>query len=102
MSGELTITEMVELCYSNSKEKGFWEASQNISEKVMLVVTELAEAVEAYRDYILNGKGKHLLDDLGELEGKILGCWCKPKSCHGDILIEIIEERIKPKSKKLF
>ena len=48
------------------------------------------EAIEAYRDYILKGKGIHLLDDLSELEGKTLGCWCKPKSCHGDILIEII------------
>ena len=57
------------------------------------------EAIEAYRDYILNGKGNHLLDDLGELEGKVLGCWCKPKSCHGDILIEIINDR---KQVKLF
>jgi len=57
------------------------------------------EAIEAYRDYILNGKGKHLLNDLGELEGKILGCWCFPKPCHGNILIEIINER---KQTKLF
>ena len=57
------------------------------------------EAIEAYRDYILNGEGKHLLEDLHELEGKVLGCWCKPKSCHGDILIEIINER---KQIKLF
>ena len=57
------------------------------------------EAIEAYRDYILNGKGVHLLNDLGELEGKTLGCWCKPQACHGDILIEIIQER---KQIKLF
>ena len=58
-----------------------------------------AEAIEAYRDYILNGEGIHLLNDLGELEGKVLGCWCKPKSCHGDILVEILESR---KQTKLF
>lgn len=57
------------------------------------------EAIEAYKDYILNGEGKHLLDDLDELEGKTLGCWCKPKACHGDILVEIINER---KQKPLF
>lgn len=57
------------------------------------------EAIEAYKDYILNGEGKHLLDNLHELDGKVLGCWCKPKSCHGDILVEIIEER---KQSKLF
>lgn len=26
-----------------------------------------------------------------ELEGKNLGCWCKPEACHGDILVELIE-----------
>jgi len=57
------------------------------------------EAIEAYRDYILNGDGKHLLDDLHELEGKTLGCWCKPKNCHGDILVDILEKR---KQKELF
>jgi len=62
-------------------------------------VATRAQAVEAYRDYILNGEGKHLLEDLHELEGKVLGCWCKPKSCHGDILIEIINNR---KQIKLF
>ena len=35
-----------------------------------------------------------LLDRLGELEGKTLGCWCKPdQACHGDILIELLKER---------
>ena len=24
-----------------------------------------------------------------ELKGKILGCWCKPLPCHGDIIIKI-------------
>lgn len=24
-----------------------------------------------------------------ELRGKVLGCWCKPKKCHGDILVEV-------------
>ena len=48
-------------------------------------------AIESYRNYILNGEGKHLLKNLHELRGKTLGCWCKPKSCHGDILKELVE-----------
>ena len=29
-----------------------------------------------------------------ELEGKVLGCFCKPdKSCHGDILLELLSEQ---------
>lgn len=30
-----------------------------------------------------------LLKDLKELRGKVLGCWCSPKSCHGDILLRM-------------
>jgi hypothetical protein len=26
-----------------------------------------------------------------EFRGKVLGCWCKPEACHGDVLIELIE-----------
>lgn len=50
-------------------------------------------AVESYRDYIITGDGMHLLNSLHELKGKIIGCWCKPKSCHGDILKELVEEK---------
>lgn len=48
------------------------------------------EAVESYRKWITEGEGKHLLKHLDELRGKTLGCWCKPKSCHGDILVELL------------
>ena len=27
-----------------------------------------------------------------ELKGKVLGCWCAPKACHGDILVELAEK----------
>ncbi|MHB8407806.1 MAG: DUF4326 domain-containing protein [Acidiferrobacterales bacterium] len=26
---------------------------------------------------------------LGELRGKVLGCWCSPQACHGDVLEEL-------------
>ncbi len=26
-----------------------------------------------------------------KLKGKVLGCFCKPKACHGDVLVEIVE-----------
>ena len=45
------------------------------------------EVIEKYRKYIL--ENKELLKDLGELRGKILGCWCAPKECHCDILAEL-------------
>jgi len=49
------------------------------------------EVIEKYRKYILSNK--KLLNDLHELDGKILGCWCKPKACHGDVLAELVNNR---------
>jgi len=51
------------------------------------------------------GKGRHgglpLQTGCGfnaasELKGKILGCWCAPKACHGDILEELCKTYNKP------
>ena len=61
------------------------------------VVSTREEAIAKYREYIL-GKPE-LLNDLHELEGKILGCWCKPDSCHGDVLLELLS---KEKMKSFF
>lgn len=48
------------------------------------------EAVNKYRDYILNKP--ELLSDLHELKGKDLACWCKPEPCHGDVLEELLRQ----------
>lgn len=50
-------------------------------------------AVELYRAYIL--ERPDLLSQLGDLKGKVLGCWCKKKPtdlCHGDVLVECIKK----------
>lgn len=52
------------------------------------------EAINAYYLYITSGEGKHLLNDLSELSGKRLGCYCYPKPCHGDILVDLIKNKI--------
>jgi NTP pyrophosphatase (non-canonical NTP hydrolase) len=44
-----TIKEMTDLCHSIAKSKGFWDKERNTGEALMLVVTELAEAMEAHR-----------------------------------------------------
>ncbi len=49
------------------------------------------QRIKRYKDYIL--QRRDLLDSLHELEGKVLGCWCKPKPCHGDVLVELIKGR---------
>lgn len=34
----------------------------------------------------------NMLDELLKLKGKVLGCWCHPEPCHGEILIKLINE----------
>ena len=35
--------------------------------------------------------GEITTEELLSLDGERLGCFCKPKSCHGDIIVEMIE-----------
>jgi hypothetical protein len=60
--------------------------------KAEFIVSTRKESIDKYREWITNGDGQYLLNDLHEIKDKILGCWCKPKSCHGDILVELTEE----------
>lgn len=41
------------------------------------------------------GRDKELYNCLEELVGKVLGCWCYPEPCHGDILIKLLDDKIK-------
>ncbi len=66
--------------------------------KAEFIVKNRREAIERYKHYILFGEGKYLLNDLHELRGKTLGCWCKPKSCHGDVLVELVNRFTEPKN----
>jgi hypothetical protein len=51
-----------------------------------------ARALALYREDILRDVG--LLSRLGELDGKILACWCTPDElCHGDVLLELLRAR---------
>ena len=49
------------------------------------------QVLRKYEKWIL--KQSDLLRSLGELENKILGCWCIPNMCHGHILIKLIKRR---------
>ena len=46
------------------------------------------EAIDKYAQWIQTQP--ELLNSLDELKGKLLGCYCKPKRCHGDILVSMI------------
>ena len=46
------------------------------------------QVIEMYKNWILNNP--NLLRSLHELKGKVLGCWCSPLACHGDVLLELV------------
>jgi len=45
------------------------------------------EVIAKYREHLL--ANPVLMAALPELRGRILGCWCKPLACHGDVLAEL-------------
>lgn len=51
------------------------------------------DALDRYKKYIESNQ-HNLLNDLHELAGKKLGCWCKPSPCHGDILRELFRTNV--------
>ena len=64
--------------------------------------------IELAREWIVTGInpitgeeriGGPLLNDIEELRGKNLGCWCKPLACHGDVLVELLNETNSAKNK---
>tara|TARA_R110002020_G_scaffold161540_4_gene346751 strand:- start:150 stop:407 length:258 start_codon:yes stop_codon:yes gene_type:complete len=46
------------------------------------------DVIKQYRDWIQTQP--YLLNSLEELRGKTLGCFCSPQACHGDILVELL------------
>jgi hypothetical protein len=48
------------------------------------------DRVRAYREWLL--KQPELMAALPELDGKVLVCSCKPRACHGDVLVELVSK----------
>lgn len=49
-----------------------------------------AKVLQQYTEWIMTQP--RLLAQLGELKGKVLGCWCAPKACHGDVLARLADQ----------
>ena len=45
-------------------------------------------AIESYWAWLL-AQPELVARARAELRGKVLGCWCHPQPCHGDVLAEI-------------
>ena len=54
------------------------------------------DVINKYKTHIKEKLENDILlqNELISLKGKNLGCWCHPDKCHGDVLIELINEYI--------
>jgi hypothetical protein len=50
------------------------------------------EVIRKYADWVRTRP--ELMAALPELRGKVLGCWCRPEACHGDVLAELADSMI--------
>jgi len=63
--------------------------------KAQVQVSSRKESIEMYEKWILRiieieGLNPPSIEEIrSELKDKVLGCFCKPKSCHGDVLSQI-------------
>jgi len=48
------------------------------------------EVIEKYRSWVKANPG--LMAEVKSLKGKVLGCWCAPEPCHGDVLKELADD----------
>lgn len=55
------------------------------------VVETREDAIRLYEEWI-RSQPELMAAAKKELKGKILGCWCSPLACHGDVLIKIANE----------
>lgn len=63
-------------------------------------VNSREEAVQAFKEWLDGTKWQEIepqrrqwiLDNIDTLRGKTLVCFCKPKSCHGDVIKERLGE----------
>ena len=56
--------------------------------------SERLACLELYRDWLLQPEREGMLRALAENVRRTnlpLGCWCKPKECHGDVLAEYVD-----------
>lgn len=75
--------------------------------KARFQVGSRKEAIEKYEEYLIDSG---LVNEIGELRGKVLGCWCcnKPADgseknflCHGQVIAKYLNSELKNNQTKL-
>lgn len=77
---------------------------QDRKTKAQYVCQSREESIESFRKYLyakIKNKDKYICMALNKIyslakTGNVnLVCYCKPKSCHGDVIKELIESKLK-------
>ena len=52
------------------------------------------EVIEKYKNYFYDRLEKdiHFKNEVKKLKNKVLGCFCKPLACHGDVIVEYLSK----------
>lgn len=75
---------------NESKWKNPFKIDTNETTEIIDNPNNRNNVISKYREYLLSTPQlSYLLSH--ELAGKVLGCWCKPEECHGDVLIELFK-----------
>jgi hypothetical protein len=52
-----------------------------------------AAVIEAYRAWFYEQiRDAGFRAEVEKVRGKDLGCWCAPRACHGDVILEWLEQ----------
>ena len=85
---KLSLNQMSQLRHKIAVKKGFWDTKRNIGEALMLIVTELAEAMESHR-----------IQDEANFKEEVADAFIRLFDLCGGLKINI-EEEIAKKSEK--
>jgi uncharacterized protein DUF4326 len=62
-------------------------ANNTLAERRIVLVAYRSLVESGYLGDVLGSDWREIIKK--ELRGKVLGCWCSPKPCHGDVLLEV-------------
>lgn len=86
------IVQGCEVYVGRRQTQGGWNLTDSIFHNPYAVKKYgLEESLRLYRLHLnglLKSNPNYWVGALLFLHGKVLGCWCKPNACHGDILKE--------------
>jgi hypothetical protein len=57
------------------------------------------ECIALYENWLRQNDA--LLAALDELRGLVLGCWCAPRACHGDLLLRLANATLAQREHRL-